>query len=135
MFSKWLTFLCERFFQTRIESFIPSSINSSSGFRALKWLFRWQFYQHITCTFFVQKFCTKLFLYLHLRFELFWHKNIGANVLIKCWWNWPQERKTKNPFYFNFEIFSKILKTVYINKSLLNIYKIRLILMVSKIRM
>ncbi len=30
------------------------------------------------------------FLYLGFRFELLWRKNIGANALIKCWWNWPQ---------------------------------------------
>ncbi len=24
-----------------------------------------------------------------LDFNFFWHKDIGANALIKCWWNWP----------------------------------------------
>ncbi len=28
-------------------------------------------------------------LYWHFRFEIFWRKNIGANALIKCRWNWP----------------------------------------------
>ncbi len=48
----------------------------------------------ISPTFYAQIFCTKVsrkaFLCLHLRFELFGGKNIGANALIKCWWNWPQ---------------------------------------------
>ncbi len=47
----------------------------------------------ISPTFFARLFRTKVsleaFLCLHFRFELFWRKNIGANVLIKCWWNWP----------------------------------------------
>ncbi len=50
----------------------------------------------ISPPFYVRLFCTKvlrikLFLYLHFRFEIFWCKNIGANVLLKCWWNWPQD--------------------------------------------
>jgi hypothetical protein len=46
-----------------------------------------QFHQHFTRGFFVRKFRTKLFLYLDLRFVLFWCKNIGAkaahNMLVK----------------------------------------------------
>ncbi len=34
---------------------------------------------------FPTKISRKAFLCLHLRFELFWRKNIGANALIKCW--------------------------------------------------
>ncbi len=30
---------------------------------------------------------------LHFRFEVFWRMTICANLLIKCWWNWPQEKK------------------------------------------
>ncbi len=48
----------------------------------------------ISPTFYVQLFRTKVlreaFLYLHLRFKLFWQKNIGANTLIKCWCNCKQ---------------------------------------------
>jgi hypothetical protein len=59
----------------------------------------------LNVAFFVGKFRVKLFLYLHFRFELFWHKNIGANLLIKCWWNWPQWSKynylfSSHDFYF-----------------------------------
>jgi hypothetical protein len=43
----------------------------------------------ISPTFYARIFCTKVlreaYLYLHLRFELFWCKDIGANALIKCW--------------------------------------------------
>ncbi len=35
------------------------------------------------------KVLDEAFLYLHFWFELIWHKNIGANALVKCWWNWP----------------------------------------------
>ncbi len=24
------------------------------------------------------------------RLNFFWQKDIGANAIIKCWWNWPQ---------------------------------------------
>jgi hypothetical protein len=33
--------------------------------------YRCEFHQHFTCAFFVRKFCAKLFLYLHFRFEIF----------------------------------------------------------------
>ncbi len=36
----------------------------------------------------VQKAVCETFLHLHFRFELFWRNTIGANGLIKCWWNW-----------------------------------------------
>ncbi len=48
----------------------------------------------ISPTFYVRLFCMKVlqsFLCLHFRFELFLRKNIGANELMKCWWNWPKE--------------------------------------------
>ncbi len=44
-------------------------------------------FANILCAFFGQKFCTKLFWTNILAF--FWRKIIGANMLIKCWWNWP----------------------------------------------
>ncbi len=59
-------------------------------------MFLGQFHQHYTCVFFVQKFRTKLFLYLDLRFVLFWRKNTGAkathNMLVKL----TQGRMGKN---------------------------------------
>jgi hypothetical protein len=40
-------------------------------------------------------FCTKVsraaFFYLHLRFVIFMHKNLGAKNTQKCWWNWHQD--------------------------------------------
>ncbi len=34
-----------------------------------------------------KSFAQNFFSYLHFRFQLFWRKNIGANLLIN-WWNW-----------------------------------------------
>jgi hypothetical protein len=42
-----------------------------------------QLHQHFTSSFFVQKFHTQLFLYLHFRFVLSLRKNIGANAAHK----------------------------------------------------
>ncbi len=47
-----------------------------------------QFQQHFTCSFFIRKFRGKLFCAYILGLNFFWRKNFGANVLIKCWWNW-----------------------------------------------
>ena len=49
----------------------------------------------ILTTFYVQPFCTKVlfeaFLYLHFVFEFcFWQKNIGKELINKCWRNWLQ---------------------------------------------
>ncbi len=40
--------------------------------------------------FLVQKFSSKLFCTNIWGSNFFWLKNIGANALINCWWNWPQ---------------------------------------------
>jgi hypothetical protein len=61
---------------------------------------QWVFFSvmvSISPTFYARLFCTKVlrkaFLSLHFRFELFWCKNIGANALKKCWWNWSMEKR------------------------------------------
>ncbi len=51
---------------------------------------RCQSHQHFTRNFFIRKFCPKLFCTYILGLNFFWRKNICANALIKCWWNWPQ---------------------------------------------
>ncbi len=54
--------------------------NKTQTFLSNQWLLkakRSQFPKHFTHGFFVQMFCTKIFL----------RKEIGANVLIKCWRN------------------------------------------------
>ncbi len=40
---------------------------------------------------FLRKFCVKLFCTYILVLNFFWRKNIIANLLIKCWSNWPKE--------------------------------------------
>ncbi len=44
---------------------------------------RCQFHQHFMSGFFVQELGEKLFCAFFLGLNLFWHKNIGANVLVK----------------------------------------------------
>jgi hypothetical protein len=48
-----------------------------------------QFHQHFTRGFFVWKFWAKLFCTYIKGLNFCWCKNIGANTIIKCWWNWP----------------------------------------------
>jgi hypothetical protein len=40
----------------------------------------------LRAAFLYESFAQSFFLYFHFRLELFWHQNIGANVLLKCWY-------------------------------------------------
>ncbi len=51
---------------------------------------RCQFHQHFTGCIFVQNVCAKLVCTHILGLNFFRRKNIGANALIKCLWNWRQ---------------------------------------------
>jgi hypothetical protein len=52
-----------------------------------------QFHQHYTRAFFIRKFYAKIFGTYILGLSFFWCKNIGANALLKCWWNWHEEER------------------------------------------
>jgi hypothetical protein len=73
----------QRNYRNLVTSALSASLNALFDFC--------QFHQHFTHAFFVQKFCAKHFCTYILGLNFFWRKNIGANALIKCWWNWPQE--------------------------------------------
>ncbi len=48
-----------------------------------------QFHQHFTCGFFYKSFACSFYVLTFCALTFFWQKNIGANALIKCWWNQP----------------------------------------------
>ncbi len=86
--NEWLKRLARNFvLKSRKKLFCPNAIINPRS-RKNTYLIRihiWgQFHKHFTCSFFVQKFRLKLFLYLNFRFCTFF----GTRIWVKCWWTW-----------------------------------------------
>ncbi len=90
----------------------------------VKRLCRCQFHQHFTRGFFVWKFCAKLFCAYILGLSCFLRKNIGANALIKRWWNWQQKmmmlilKHRNNPLTTSIVVVVAVVVVVVVNNIL-----------------